>query len=244
MESKWIVASYILIEVMLIWMVVFFGFTEVMPDFRKLSYWTRLESDGVLSDGFVLEKGVVDTLVVPTDGCLVCGLWMKVEFKGPDGAPIQRIFGVPTSGYHQYKPGEHLQVVYLPDTPGKYKIWGSLEENEHRKSRARARLVSDAVLVSVFSLMSISWAVILYLAYRRRRRKEVSFKDKPTKCPQCGFPLQEGYVMSNLWGNPEGQRTVWRVGTLPGYRWYENMLPRRLPSYHCPNCKTILFKYG
>ena len=243
MESKWGMAWFLLMEIMVIGMIVVFGFTEVMPDFRKLSYWTHLESDGVLSDGFVLEKGVVDTLVVPTDGCLGCGLWVKVEFKGPDGAPIQRVFGVPRSDYHQYKPGEHLQVAYLLDMPEKYQIWESLEENEHKKSRARVGLALNIVVVSVLSLTVIFLAVIMYLTYRSRRRKGVQFKDKPTKCPQCGFPLQEGYVMSSVLCNPKGTRTRWRAGGLPGYRWYENMTPRRLPSYHCPNCKTILFKY-
>jgi len=126
----------------------------VSPRVEELSYLSRLGREGTVSGAVILNKGVRDALTSPTDGYLRSDLWVRVQFDGPKSIPIQRIFGVTLPFYNSHSPGDTLRVAYLIDTPGRYQIWSSADDNEANKSQTRKRLAAYliSVAVLVFSL--------------------------------------------------------------------------------------------
>jgi hypothetical protein len=217
---------------------------RIAPEVKEFSYLNRLGREGVVSEAIILSKGVRDTLTSPTDGWLRSALWLKVQFEGPDETPIQRVFGVSTDIYHNYRPGDALQVAYLTDIPGRYQIWHSADDIEARKSETRVELALSLFVTGVLGFAFVFIVVTLYFTNPRRGPEEVSFEVKLEKCPVCGSPVEAGSVRNPPW-RPEGRRCRFfqYLPTLPRGRWNVGVTYRQLPGYHCPNCKTILFKY-
>ncbi len=217
---------------------------DISSGVRELSYLNRLSREGAVSTAVVLGRGVIDTLTSPTDGNLASDLWVKVQFDGPNDTPIQRVFGVTPRSYHRYSPGDTLRVTYLIDVPDKYHIWYSAEHIEALKSEVRGDLVFWLIFGSIFGCFVAFMVLVLYFSNPRRDLEEVSFEVEPEKCPVCGSSVEAGSVRMPGW-SPEGRRRrfFYRYPALPGDRWYAGLTYRELPAYHCPNCKTILFKY-
>jgi hypothetical protein len=224
--------------------IVVFVVMFISPEVEELSYLSRLGREGTVSQAVILNKGVKDALTSPTDGCLSSALWIRVQFDGPNKTPMQRVLGVTSRSYHSYSPGDTIRVAYLIDTPGRYQIWYSAEDNEAHISQARKELAVSLVVIPLLGFALLAVAVTLYFSNPWRASEEVSFEVVPKKCPVCGSPVEAGSVRTPRW-DPEGRRRRFfqRSLALPGDKWYAGLTYRELPAYHCPNCKTILFKY-
>lgn len=68
------------------------------------------------------------------------------------------------------------------------------------------------------------------------------------ECPTCKSIMEDGYIP--IVGGIHWRRKGQRVGLpsmltgLPGTVWWNPFRRPKLPAYHCPKCKIIIFVYG
>lgn len=146
--------------------------------------------------------------------------------------------------YESHDPGDVVSVAYLPADPGKCMLVSEIEFNYS--------LLSIIISLGLFFiLLGLLFIVYIYSQYKKPDSAgspflTTSFENDRILCPECGTPMEEGYI-------PVTGGITWRernestgiptiMSGLPGtVFWYKRP---KLHAFRCRNCRNVIFKHG
>ncbi len=228
---------------------VFFSVTAVIawfiyPAFKMYRLYTRLGTEGLTAEARILRK---ETRTSPSflgifDSRIKKHL-MQVEFEDLGGNFNNAVLDVSKTFYDRHKGGDLVRVLYLRDDPGQCRPVAFVEST---------RNISKVVVIgglAVWIFVAVLPAIVgVFLISRTERANEIKLDIEEMRCPECGLPMEEGYI-------PLTSGINWRykdepIGLLaafsglPGTVWWNPFKRPKLPGFRCAKCKVILFKYG
>ncbi len=216
----------------------------INPAFNMYLLYSRLDSEGVKTEAAIVKRETrIDQSLLGVFSSHAGNHRFSVEFKDLSENVHHSAFNVSKLLFERYEVGDVIQVVCLREDPTKC---------------TAAAHVGNTKLISKYSVICgvIVWlffvlvpgVIGVFLITRTGGSMNITLEVKEMKCPECFMPMQEGYIplISGInWrrrGESVGMLTLF--SGLPGTVWWNPFNRPKLPGFHCPDCKVVLFKYG
>jgi hypothetical protein len=214
----------------------------IKPAFNMYLLYSRLDSEGLKADAKIIKKETqTDSSFLGLFSSHAANNLVRVEFEDLRGNAHESVLGVSRLFYEEYDVGDVIQVLYLRDDPKQCKVAAYVEST---KFMSKFVIICGAIAWLLFVLLP---GIVVTLVISRAERGEIKLDINEMRCPECCLSMQEGYVplISGVnWRRKEesvGLLTVF--SGLPGTVWWNPFNRPKLPGFHCPRCKVILFKY-